>query len=100
MTGTVFGVILVELSEIIVSWKETIWDDFWKKKEIKKSAWQLKTNMLKWSSRLNRADNHRSEEQFRNPEEFENFEKTWKKCLTKKKRCDKVNKLSQDRQPW
>ena len=47
MTGAAFGVILVELSEIIVSWKETIWDDFWKKKEIKKSAWQLKTNMLK-----------------------------------------------------
>ena len=28
------------------------------------------------------------------------LKKTWKKCLTKKKRCDKVNKLSQDRQPW
>ena len=47
MTGAAFGVILVELSEIIVSWNETIQNDFWKKKEIKKSAWQLKTNMLK-----------------------------------------------------
>ena len=47
MTGAAFGVILVELSEIIVSWKEIIQDDFWKKKEIKKSAWQLKMNMLK-----------------------------------------------------
>ena len=47
MTGTAFGVILVELSEIIVSETETINTDFWNKKEIKKSAWQLKTNMLK-----------------------------------------------------
>ena len=47
MTGAAFGVILVELSEIIVSWKGTIQDNFWKKKEIKKSAWQLKANMLK-----------------------------------------------------
>ena len=47
MTLALFGVILVELSEIIVSLNETIQDDFWKKKEIKKSAWQLEANMLK-----------------------------------------------------
>ena len=47
MTGTAFGVILVELSEIIVCKIKIIQKDFWKKKEIKKSAWQLKTNMLK-----------------------------------------------------
>ena len=85
MTGTAFGVILVELSEIIVSWKGIIQDNFWKKKEIKKSAWQLKMNMLKWSSRLNRADNHRSEEQFRKPEEFEKLWKNLKKVLDKEK---------------
>ena len=41
------SVILVELSEIIVSRIETILIDFWKKKEILKSAWQLKTFVLK-----------------------------------------------------
>ena len=50
---------------------------------------------------MNKADNHRSEEQFGNPEEFE---KLWKKleksAWQSDERCDKVNKLSQDRQPW
>ena len=60
MTEACFDVILVELSEIIVSQTDTINIDFWNKKEIKNSAWQLTNDMLKWSSRLNRADNHTS----------------------------------------
>ena len=47
MTGACFGVILVELSEIIVSQADTIDADFWNKKEIKNSAWQLTNDMLK-----------------------------------------------------
>ena len=49
MTGAALGVILIELSEIIVSWKETIWDDFWKKKEI--HCWQKTEDMIKYPSR-------------------------------------------------
>ena len=79
------SVILVELSEIIVSQIGTIIIDFWKKKEILKSAWQLKTFVLKYSSRLNRADSYVSGQLFEKTKELKNFEKNLKKVLDKVK---------------
>ena len=47
MTLVSFNVILVELSGIIVSDKDTIRYDFWKEKNKLKSAWQLMNGMIK-----------------------------------------------------
>ena len=70
-----------------------------------------KRNLKKWLTTWNkRVKVIKSLEQSRQSYIWETFrksgrvrkasKKTWKKFLTKQNRCDKVNKLSQDRRPW
>ena len=59
-------------------WDNLVW--FLKeKKKFKKSAWQLETNVLKQSSRLNRADNLTSEKLSGKAEELEKLRKKLEK---------------------
>ena len=82
MTGAAFGVILVELSEIIVSLNETIWYDFWKKKR------NLKKCLTTWNKcvKVIKSLEQRRQSQFRRTvPKSGRVRKTLKKVLDKEK---------------
>ena len=79
-------------------WNNSMW--FLKEKRNLKKCLTTKNERVKVIKSLEQS---RQSYIWKKPESrksWKNFEKNLKKFLTKWNRCDKVNKLSQDRRPW